>query len=60
MPFAEDVRALEFPSLERLFDRNGRRIFKHKYLPTDEMHEAMDSFVDSMDLMKAGPPDENG
>lgn len=60
IPFAEDVRALTFPSLDRLFNRKGQPLAEHKFLPTAEMDAAMDALVDSMDLTKAGPPDEDG
>ena len=32
----------------------------HPYLPTHEQMEAMDSFVDAMDLMQAGEKDDDG
>lgn len=60
MPFAEDIRALDFQSLERLFNHKNRRILEHPLLPTQPMLDAMDSLVESMDLTEAGPPDENG
>ncbi|GAA5975557.1 hypothetical protein JCM10908_005201 [Rhodotorula pacifica] len=60
MPFAEDIRALDFPSLERLFNQKNRRIMEHALLPTQPMLDAMDTLVDSMDLTTAGPPNENG
>lgn len=54
------MRALTFPSLDRLFNRKGQPLTEHKLLPTKEMDDAMDAFVDAMDLSKAGPPDEDG
>lgn len=60
MPFAEDIRSLDFQSLERLFNSKYRRITEHPLLPTQPMLDAMDDLVDAMDLTKAGPPDENG
>ncbi|KIJ59827.1 hypothetical protein HYDPIDRAFT_118081 [Hydnomerulius pinastri MD-312] len=60
MPFADDVRHYTFPSLSTLISRSGERIAKHPYLPTEEQLEAMDKFVDAMDLMGAGEKDEDG
>ncbi|GAA6002260.1 hypothetical protein JCM10207_003151 [Rhodosporidiobolus poonsookiae] len=60
MPYAEDVRNLNFPSLDRLFNRKGERIHEHRNLPTQAQEAAMDALVDSMDLTSAGPPDEDG
>lgn len=33
---------------------------EHKLLPTEEMDEAMEEFVDAMDISQAGEPDEEG
>ena len=60
MPFADDVRKYTFPSLDNLVSRKGEKITKHPYLPTDEQMQAMEKFVDDMDLMHAGEKDENG
>ena len=60
MPFADDVRKYTFPSLNTLLNRKGERVSSHPFLPTDEQLEAMDNFVDAMDLMHAGEKDENG
>lgn len=60
MPFADDIRHYTFPSLSTLISRKGERITKHPYLPTDEQLEAMDKFIDAMDLMNAGEKDEEG
>jgi len=58
MPFAEDNRNYTFQSLDRLYNRKGVKIEKHVNIPTDDMLEAMDSFVDSMDLMEVEKDDE--
>jgi ATP-dependent DNA helicase 2 subunit 2 len=58
MPFAEDHRDFSFPSLDRLFNKRGKLLEKHSNIPTDEMMEAMGSYVDSMDLMEADKDDE--
>ncbi|KAG9310306.1 SPOC domain-like protein [Chiua virens] len=60
MPFADDVRQYTFPSLTTLVSRSGVKITKHPYIPTEEQLEAMDNFVDAMDLMDAGDEDETG
>lgn len=60
MPFADDVRRYTFPSLETLVNKKGEKVESHPYLPTSEQLDAMEKFVDSMDLMQAGDKDENG
>ncbi|KAL8286523.1 hypothetical protein RQP46_004540 [Phenoliferia psychrophenolica] len=58
LPFGEDVRSLQFPSLNNLMNRRGERLEEHKLLPTKPMNDAMASFVDAMDL--TGSEDEEG
>lgn len=60
MPFADDVRKYTFASLETIVTKKGEVLTSHPYLPTDEQQEAMDAFVDAMDLMDAGEKDEEG
>ncbi|KAH7926187.1 SPOC domain-like protein [Leucogyrophana mollusca] len=60
MPFADDVRKYTFASLSHLVSKKGESITKHPYIPTDEQMDAMDKFVDAMDLMEAGEKDEEG
>lgn len=60
MPFADDVRKYTFTSLERLLSSKGEEVKEHPYLPTEAQDEAMDIFVDMMDLMEAGDKDEEG
>ena len=60
MPFADDVRKYTFASLVNLVSKKGEKITKHPYIPTVEHMEAMDKFVDAMDLMEAGEKDEDG
>lgn len=60
MPFADDVRKYTFASLDNLISNKGEKIIKHPYIPTDEHQNAMDTFVDAMDLMDAGEKDEDG
>ena len=60
MPFADDVRKYTFASLDKLVSKKGELITEHSYLPTEEQLDAMDKFVDSMDLMDAGDKDQDG
>ncbi|KAF9457458.1 SPOC like C-terminal domain-containing protein [Collybia nuda] len=58
MPFADDIRKYTFASLDNLVSRKGEVITEHAYLPTQEQLDAMENFVDAMDLMEAGDKDE--
>ncbi|KAF8665093.1 hypothetical protein AX16_000561 [Volvariella volvacea WC 439] len=60
MPFADDIRKYTFASLTRLVNKKGEVLTEHPYLPTEAQQEAMDNFVDAMDLMTAGEKDEEG
>ncbi|KAI0358784.1 SPOC domain-like protein [Trametes cingulata] len=60
MPFADDVRNFPFASLENLINKKGEVVKEHPYLPTKEQLDAMERFVDAMDLMDAGEKDEEG
>ncbi|KAF8807166.1 SPOC domain-like protein [Phlegmacium glaucopus] len=60
MPFADDVRKYTFASLDKLVSKKGELITEHPYLPTEQQLDAMDNFVDSMDLMDAGDKNEDG
>ncbi len=60
MPFADDVRMYTFPSLNELVSKKGEKITEHPHKPTKEQEDAMDNFVDAMDIMQAGDKDENG
>ena len=60
MPFADDVRKYGFPSLDHLFNKKGEVIKEHPYIPTNDQLDAMDTFVDALDLMEAGDKDEEG
>ncbi|KAJ7151626.1 ku80-like protein [Mycena filopes] len=60
MPFADDVRKYTFASLDKLVSKKGEVLEEHAFLPTPAMLEAMDDFVDNMDLMDAGDKDEEG
>lgn len=60
MPFADDIRRYTFASLDNLVSKKGDSIKEHPYIPTKEQLDAMDKFVDAMDLMQAGEKDEDG
>ena len=60
MPFADDVRKYVFASLETLYSKAGEKVIEHPYLPTEVQQDAMDEFVEAMDLTLAGEKDENG
>ena len=60
MPFADDVRKYTFSPLQTLSNRKGERVATHPYLPSHEQIEAMDRFVDAMDLMEVGEKDDDG
>ena len=60
MPFADDVRNYPFASLETLINKKGEIVTEHPYLPTNEQMDAMEEFVDAMDLTDAGEKNEEG
>lgn len=60
MPFADDIRNFPFPSLETLINKKGEVVKEHPYLPNNEQTDAMEEFVDAMDLSDAGDKDEEG
>jgi ATP-dependent DNA helicase 2 subunit 2 len=59
LPFAEDVRLYRFPPLDRVYTISGTVLKKHRNLPTEQLQDAMDAYVDSMDLSNFGQ-DEDG
>lgn len=50
LPFAEDLRSYRFPPLDKVLTVSGKSLTSHRNLPSDELQDAMDNFVDSMDL----------
>ncbi|KAG6845292.1 hypothetical protein H0H87_011443 [Tephrocybe sp. NHM501043] len=60
MPFADDIRKYTFASLDNLVSKKGEILTEHPFIPTQEQREAMNAFVDGMDLMDAGDKDEEG
>ncbi|KAG5646900.1 hypothetical protein DXG03_001976 [Asterophora parasitica] len=60
MPFADDVRKYSFASLDHLVTKKGEVLTEHPFIPTEDQCDAMDNFIDAMDLMDAGEKDEEG
>ncbi|GLA47312.1 ATP-dependent DNA helicase II subunit 2 [Aspergillus niger] len=57
LPFAEDVRTYRFPPLDRVITVSGKVVTQHRNLPNDDLLNAMDKYVKSMELTDM---DENG
>ncbi|KAF8323293.1 SPOC domain-like protein [Clavulina sp. PMI_390] len=60
MPFAEDLRQYNFPSLDIIKDKAGKPKTTHSSIPTTEMQDAMDELVLACSLEDAGPKDDDG
>jgi ATP-dependent DNA helicase 2 subunit 2 len=58
LPFAEDVRSYQFPPLDRVMTVSGQTLTKHRFLPTDDLNQAMSNYVDAMDLSAYGIDDD--
>ncbi|KAJ4350802.1 ATP-dependent DNA helicase yku80 [Ascochyta clinopodiicola] len=63
LPFEEDMRRYKFPPLDRKLTVSGKVITEHKDLPNKDLTDAMDAYVDAMDLStfaedEDGNPDE--
>jgi len=58
LPFAEDVRIYRFSPLDKVIAASGAILEKHRYLPTDDLADAMSDYVDSMDLSTFGRDDD--
>lgn len=54
LPFAEDIRSYQFPPLDRVVTASGQTLSKHRFLPSDELNEAMSDYVDAMALSNYG------
>jgi ATP-dependent DNA helicase 2 subunit 2 len=50
LPFSEDVRSYQFPPLDKVITVSGKTITEHRNLPNQDLQEAMDDYVDSMEL----------
>ncbi|XRM38234.1 ATP-dependent DNA helicase yku80 [Aspergillus tubingensis] len=57
LPFAEDVRTYRFHPLDRVVTVSGKVVTQHRNLPSDDLLNAMDKYVKSMELTDT---DENG
>ncbi|KAL4781501.1 SPOC like C-terminal domain-containing protein [Aspergillus varians] len=57
LPFAEDVRTYRFPPLDKVITVSGKVVTQHRNLPNDDLLDAMDKYVDSMELKDT---DEDG
>jgi ATP-dependent DNA helicase 2 subunit 2 len=57
LPFAEDIRTHRFPPLDKIVTVSGKIITEHRNLPSDDLLDAMDKYVDSMELVHQN---ENG
>lgn len=58
LPFAEDLRSYKFPPLDRVVTVSGKVVKVHRNMPNDELQDAMDAYVDGMDLSLFGKDDE--
>lgn len=58
LPFAEDVRSYQFPPLDRVITVSGQTLTKHRFLPSEDLNEAMSDYVDAMDLSSCGLNDD--
>ncbi|KAF2972134.1 hypothetical protein GQX73_g1481 [Xylaria multiplex] len=60
LPFAEDVRNYPFPPLGKVITVQGNTITEnHRNIPTQELQDAMDDYVDAMDI-SSWEKDEEG
>ena len=60
LPFAEDLRQYKFPPLDRVKTVSGKTLTtEHRNLPEDNLKNAMNTYVDKMDLDALGE-DEQG
>lgn len=51
LPFAEDVRNYQFPPLDKVITVTGNTIYENnRLLPSRELTDAMDDYVDAMDI----------
>ncbi|EPS42810.1 hypothetical protein H072_3234 [Dactylellina haptotyla CBS 200.50] len=50
LPFGEDMRRYKFAPLDTVKTITGKTLAKHRLIPTEELQEAMNDYVDAMDL----------
>ena len=60
LPFAEDMRSFTFPPLDKVVTVAGKHITQHRFLPNDDLLNAMSDYVDAMDLSTYEKDDEGG
>ncbi|KAI4721018.1 putative Ku family DNA helicase [Aureobasidium sp. EXF-10727] len=58
LPFAEDLRSYRFPALDKIVTVSGRELKQHRFLPNDDLMDAMSDYVDAMDLSGFGADEE--
>ncbi|KAI6091863.1 ATP-dependent DNA helicase II subunit 2 [Hypoxylon rubiginosum] len=59
LPFAEDVRNYQFPPLDKVITVTGNTILENnRLLPSRELADAMDDYVDAMDISNWEKDDE--
>ncbi|TRX94515.1 hypothetical protein FHL15_004670 [Xylaria flabelliformis] len=59
LPFAEDVRNYPFPPLDKVITVHGNTITEnHRNLPSKELQDAMNDYVDAMDISSWEMDDE--
>ncbi|THX45952.1 putative Ku family DNA helicase [Aureobasidium pullulans] len=58
LPFAEDLRSYRFPALDKIVTVSGKELKQHRFLPSDDLMDAMSNYVDAMDLSKFGEDEE--
>ncbi|KAK1147444.1 ATP-dependent DNA helicase yku80 [Aspergillus melleus] len=57
LPFAEDVRTYRFPPLDRVITVSGKVVTQHRNLPSDDLQNAMDKYVNSMEMVDTDDDD---
>lgn len=59
LPFAEDVRSYKFPPLDQVVTVTGKKLLEHdRFLPSNELQEVMDDYVNMMDISSWEKDDE--
>lgn len=58
LPFAEDIRTYQFPPLDKVITITGQTLTQHRFLPSDELNQAMSDYVDAMDISSYGQDEE--
>ena len=58
IPFTEDIRSYQFPSLDKVTTVSGKQVTEHRYLPKEGLLTTMNDYVDGMDLSSKSGDDE--